>query len=531
MVGRKTYTPHADPHQDPVRKQVSTGVGCKVLITTRFGNLAPQMHDSFYQHHATPLNAEDAWSLLKNQLPQSPNQVARLDLLKDVGMKITKRCGGLPLAIKIMGGLLRTKPQTNREWEAVLNHHAWSLDGLPEELDQQLYLSYDDLSPQLKQCFLYCSLIPKGTTIEEGSIIPMWISEGFVQIRDESIPPEEVAAEYYHELIMRNLIEPVSPFVTSHCTMHDVVHSFAEFMAREESLVLHDEQFATGGTIGLVRRLSVGSTKSVLEWDLLQKPESLRTLIISCRINFKPDAPAVKSVGPEFQASFPLAAGGGVAVTSAAFPNLTNLYLEDLCEWEDWEWDDTDGDLTAHTMAMPALMILTISKCKLSRLPAGLASSNRHALRTLYLFDLTNLTYVHNFPSVVELIVYNCPVLKRISGLSKLQDITITRCPNNEVLEGVPTLDKLCLEDATTETLPGYLERVNPRYFELTCCRELYESISLYSSEWNKIRHIRTLVIDYFDPDQNSWVQLPPVTSDPSASGVHLQQVMGSNQS
>lgn len=215
-------------------------------------------------------------------------QVVRVDHLKDVGMKIIKKCGGLPLAIKIMGGLLRTKHQTELEWEAVLNHRAWSLDGLPGELDHRLYLSYDDLSPQLKQCFLYCSLFPKGTTIDQYIVIPMWISEGFVHSWDENRSPEEVAIEYYQELIMRNLIEPASAVTIRKCTMHDVVHSFAEFMAREESLVLHGEQVARGGSTDLVRRLSVGSTKSELKWAIIQKQESLRTLIINCRINLNP---------------------------------------------------------------------------------------------------------------------------------------------------------------------------------------------------------------------------------------------------
>lgn len=164
-------------------------------------------------------------------------------------MNIIKKCGGLPLAIKIMGGLLRTKHQTEREWEVVSKHLAWSLDGLPGELDHRLYLSYDDMSPQLKQCFLYCSLFPKGTIIAQERVIRMWISEGFVQPRENSNPPEEVATNYYQELVMRNLIDPVYAATINKCTIHDVVRSFAEFMAREESLVVHSEQVDSIGIV------------------------------------------------------------------------------------------------------------------------------------------------------------------------------------------------------------------------------------------------------------------------------------------
>ena len=96
-------------------------------------------------------------------------------------MKIIKKCGGLQLAVKVMGGLLSTKSQSEGDWEAVLNHHVWSVDGLPKELDKRIYLIYEDLSPELKQCFLYCSLFLKSTSILQRQVVPMWISEGFIQ--------------------------------------------------------------------------------------------------------------------------------------------------------------------------------------------------------------------------------------------------------------------------------------------------------------------------------------------------------------
>ena len=120
-----------------------------------------------------------------------------------MGLKIVRKCGGLPLAVKVMGGMLCTRSQSESEWEAVLNHRAWSAARLPEELDKRIYLSYDDLRSELKQCFLYCSLIPKGTTIKRVNMVPMWISEGFVQPQDDRL---EEAIKYYLELILVLLI-------------------------------------------------------------------------------------------------------------------------------------------------------------------------------------------------------------------------------------------------------------------------------------------------------------------------------------
>jgi len=144
------------------------------------------------------------------------------------------------------------------------------------------------------------------------------------------------------------------------------------------------------------------------------------------------------------------------------------------------------------TIAMPCLERLKIENCKLSCLPPGLASTKRHTLRELYLYELSNLTHVENFPSVVDLDVFDCPELKRISGLPMLQKIRIVHCTKLEVLEGVPALDSLELEDPTMDTLPEYLRDVSPRYLELICNKKLHaSSLSPGSSEWNKISHIR----------------------------------------
>ncbi|KAL6908009.1 hypothetical protein ACP4OV_002179 [Aristida adscensionis] len=500
--------------------------GSRVLITTRLQNLAPHMRIAFRQHHVSPLDDEDAWSLLKNQLP--PNKVTEIDNLKDIGLQILRKCDGLPLAIKVMGGLLSTKFPNEREWKEVLESPAWSVAGLPQELDSRLYMSYEDMSPQLKQCFLYCSVFSKSKLIILTTITNMWVSEGFIQPLDRSNISqddrlEEVAIEYYQELITRNLIEPTEEYSLSgyRCTMHDVVRSFAEFMAGEELLMLvQNRQAATDGS-GLVRRLSIGPTVPVAEWTMLQKHKSLRTFVTFSRINIRPgdalssfsslrviqivdadidglrETPAIKRIGPEFQGCSLVA--GDSSATSAPFTKLRELQFDRLCEWEEWEWNAAcdHEDVKAH-IAMPTLERLDIRNCKLSCLPPGLADSRRHALRELWLYRITNLTSVENFPSVVHLDVFDCPDLKRISGLSRLQKIRIVDCSNLDVLEGVPVLDSLVLEDSTMETLPGY-QAVKPRYLDLICNRDLYDSLkSGTSSELEKINHIRSRNIDYW---------------------------------
>ncbi|KAJ1255506.1 hypothetical protein BS78_K201300 [Paspalum vaginatum] len=753
----------------PVRNASRKQLGSWVLVTTRSAHIPQQMQAPLHEHRVRPLHEDDAWSLLKKQL--QPAQVVGIDeQLKDIGVEILKKCDGLPLAVKVVGGLLSTRYPSEHEWKAVLNKPAWSLDGLPKELDNRIYLSYEDLTPQLRQCFLYCSLIPKGHVINQIVVTNMWVSEGFIQSpaaessSHDEYGLEEMATEYYKELIERNLIEPMPEYSATGyvCTMHDVVRSFAEYMAREESLLVVDKEHLVaaaghrGGEMLNIRRLSVPQTVSVGEWAVLQRQESLRTLIIYSGINFKPgdsldhfsslrvlcilsatnsdrlfsslsklkhlrhlclektdmsrlpddihkmkflryiylvyceklrhlpistvklmhlksivitgsnistvpkgigglinlrmfmgfpvdvnmdttsnpwcslqelaplshlrnlaiygvekvsaswmaekamistkghlsylklnynstvehtaeprgeaeqqrqqsvmeevlenlqpptclenlimqggyvgrrlpnwmsspasadfkslryltlenlpcctqlpdglcwlpsleglsfeDVPSIKRVGHEFQGPSSLAAGASTA-TSAPFPKLKELQLDGLPKWEEWEWNDSEeqGGVKA-TIAMPCLEEVYIQNCKLSHLPSGLASIKRLALRVLKMYRLTNLIVLENFPSVVQLNVFDCPELKTISNLSKLQKIMIVRCPNLRLLEGVPALDSMVLEDGRMEELPEYLAMVNPRYLELACNKKLSESLSLGSSEWEKISHIR----------------------------------------
>jgi hypothetical protein len=212
-----------------------------------------------------------------------------IDDLKYIGMMIVEKCNGLPLAIKVIGGLLRRKARTRESWFGVLNHYLGSSGAQFGEVFHSLYLSYQDLSPQLKQCFLYCSLLPKGVNFDSPNVINMWISEGFIHQADRRADElEYIGTEYHQDLIMRHLIEPGAS-----SSMHDSVRSFAQHMAREEALVVHRElqTEVSSPLLSKLRRLSIiESAESVaVEWAAyLQKLVALRVLIINRTVNFKP---------------------------------------------------------------------------------------------------------------------------------------------------------------------------------------------------------------------------------------------------
>lgn len=182
--------------------------------------------------------------------------------LEDIGMDIVKRCDGLPLAVKVVGGLLLSRSRRRGAWMDILDHSAWSL--ISEDLNNAVFLSYEELSSPLKQCFLQCSLIPKSKVIRCRTIVQMWIAEGFVRDDTGSRLPEDLGIEYYKELISWNLLEYDTQIKDqSGWIMHDVVRSFAQYVIKDEGLLVNEGKDISSSMGDLkFRRLSV-STKEV----------------------------------------------------------------------------------------------------------------------------------------------------------------------------------------------------------------------------------------------------------------------------
>jgi len=150
-------------------------------------------------------------------------------------------CGGLPLAIKVTGSVLATKEKTENQWRQLINRSAWSMSKVPIELRGALYLSYDDLPGHLKQCFLFCSLYPEDSNMNRDDLIRFWVAEGFVQEQGEQLL-EDIADEYYNDLIYRNLLHPNPLYVNySLCKMHDLLRQLGQHLSQGEYFCGHPQ--------------------------------------------------------------------------------------------------------------------------------------------------------------------------------------------------------------------------------------------------------------------------------------------------
>ncbi|VAI82181.1 unnamed protein product [Triticum turgidum subsp. durum] len=269
----------------------------RVLITTRDEGVARGMIARWPYHHVDTLLPEDAWSLLKKQVLSCEIDEDHINTLKDIGLKIIQKCGGLPLAVKVMGGLLRGRGSLCRDWQQVLDDSKWSITKMPQELNYAVYLSYEYMPPYLKQCFLFYSILPKSGTFTLDQVVAMWMSGGFIHGNSSDL--EELGRNYYKELVSRNLIEQDKSYTDIWvCTMHDVVRSFAQYMTKDEALIAQDgdNDILTKLSSQKFLWLSIETNQSQsgeLGWKSLQAQKSVRTLISTVQIKMKPGASLV----------------------------------------------------------------------------------------------------------------------------------------------------------------------------------------------------------------------------------------------
>ncbi|KAG5530393.1 hypothetical protein RHGRI_025366 [Rhododendron griersonianum] len=142
------------------------------------------------------------------------------------------KCRGLPLAIVVLGGLLRRKDPD--QWPK-LAEHMWRhvRDHDERRVQHILALSFNDLPHRLKSCFLYLGLFPEDFEIEAEKLCRLWEAEGFIKLDKES--EEEKAEAYLRELIDRSLIQVVKRnwrrIIT--CRVHDLLRDFAIEKSKE----------------------------------------------------------------------------------------------------------------------------------------------------------------------------------------------------------------------------------------------------------------------------------------------------------
>ncbi|KQJ86666.1 putative disease resistance RPP13-like protein 3 [Brachypodium distachyon] len=253
--------------------------GSRVITTTRASEVADACSSRPFIHVMVPLSESDAEKLFLSRI-SCPREKYESEL-KGVFSNIFKACGGVPLAMVTIAGLLTRKFSELLSWEEVKSYaiSAWDHYSALQGMKRILHVSYSDLSSPLKTCFLYLSCFPENHTIKKDRLIWRWIGEGFIPVKAEG---KWITGEaYFDELVNRRLIqqeitddddEPLG------CTVHGVVLDFIVSTSMEENFVT-SEAGVRSMPRDVIRRFSLSCGDQEDDGHLV--PESTKNVYLS----------------------------------------------------------------------------------------------------------------------------------------------------------------------------------------------------------------------------------------------------------
>ncbi|GKU98606.1 hypothetical protein SLEP1_g11590 [Rubroshorea leprosula] len=253
--------------------------GSRILVTTRDVDVAKMMGSSLSQIiHLEKLGEKECWLILRDIAFRDRDEES-CQSLEAIGRKIANRCKGLPLAAKTLGSLLKSK-RTKQEWQSVLNSDIWKLDLAQKDIFAPLLLSYYDLPPPVRRCFLYCVVFPKDFVIRIHFIVSNWMAQGYLG-SDGNADLESVGIGYFHILVSRSFFQDFRVWdgdIVS-VKMHDVVHDFVRYLAENEFVIKEVESDNLNIDSAKHRHLTVMVVDALMPFPTsISGVEKLRTL-------------------------------------------------------------------------------------------------------------------------------------------------------------------------------------------------------------------------------------------------------------
>ncbi|KAL1194373.1 putative disease resistance protein [Cardamine amara subsp. amara] len=440
--------------------------GWKVLLTSRKESVAMREDEKHVNFKPECLTILDSWTLFKRiAFRRKDASESKVDEeMEEMGKQMIKRCGGLPLAVRVLGGLLAAK-YTRHDWKRVsenigshLVERTNSNNGL---IDHVLSMSFEELPRYLKQCFLYLAHFPEDHTIRVGDLSYYWAAEGISKIRHydgETI--RDIGDSYIEELVQRNMViseRNVRTLRFKTCRLHDMMREICLLKAKEESfLQIVGIRSPTANAHGTSRRF-VSHYPSTLDVERDINNPKLRSLMVV----------PVKDLF------------GGWKLSGSSFKRLELLRVLDLfrAEFE-------GGKLPSGIGKLIHLRYLSLKRAKVSHIPASLGN--------LMLLIYLNLGIALRGSILVPNVLMGMQELRYLALPWDMHKKTKLELSNLVKLE---TLKNFSTKNSSVEDLRGMV-RLRTLGIKLTD----EKSIETLSASIGGLRHLEDLVIKDEDP-------------------------------
>ncbi|CAN6227663.1 unnamed protein product [Urochloa humidicola] len=152
----------------------------KVVLTTPFKDVSGKMSCN-YNIHLQCLDADDSRGLFASFINQG-----QMEKNKVIAKQVIEECGGLPIALTMIGGAMATK-RDPEDWRRMLqllkSSRLYLIPGMEAQSTavlQGLEKCYHRLSDSYKQSFLCCCLWPRGCSIDKKDLIDCWVGLGLI---------------------------------------------------------------------------------------------------------------------------------------------------------------------------------------------------------------------------------------------------------------------------------------------------------------------------------------------------------------
>ncbi|KAL3516663.1 hypothetical protein ACH5RR_023565 [Cinchona calisaya] len=218
--------------------------GTRVIVTSRSLNVFGLSLENVSNTELQELPHEDCWSIFAKNAIDGDVSTLKSKGVMEIADKIVQKCGGLPLAVEVIGCLLRTKDF--KEWSDILKYDLAKFEE-DEYIDKEhhrtlpvLKVSYVHLSPRLKQCFSFCSLFPKGHQFDKDELVKLWIAHSLIGPSKSAESIEHRGRKCFDRLQVLSFFQKQPD--SEKYRMHDYMHELAELVSGKYSHMLKNDE-------------------------------------------------------------------------------------------------------------------------------------------------------------------------------------------------------------------------------------------------------------------------------------------------
>ncbi|OEL15323.1 putative disease resistance protein RGA1 [Dichanthelium oligosanthes] len=465
-----------DEEVNQLKQMLLTGrkTESKIIVTTHSSKVA-ELISTVPPYKLSFLSEDDCSSIFSQRA-----MIGHSDpLFREYGKEIVRRCEGIPLVANFLGSVVNVQRQRREIWEAAKDKDMWKIEeDYPENKILPIFPSfkiiYYSMPHELRLCFVYCSIFPKGYAIDKKKLIQQWIALDMIESKHGTLPLDVTAEKYIDELKDIYFLQVRErPRINAEIfnnsdemlCVNNLAHDLARSVAGENILLILDAENERCNRNYDYRyaRVSASSLQSI---DSKDWPSKARSLI------FKTNGAELQHVSEVLSVNKYLRvldlSGCSVKEIPASVFQLKQLRYLDASTL-------SITDLPPQISGFHKLQTLDLSETEVTELPAFIGNIQTtlnylNLQRCQKLQELNNLNLLHELH---YLNLSGCPEVKRfpasLKNLRKLRFLNLSECSKlptlpDELLQSFSSFSSI--EDLN---LSGFQFRMLPDFFKDIC--------------------------------------------------------------